>query len=145
MNIYIASSWKNSQDVIKLKNLLVERSHSVDAFCDFDDKDRFVFDFKEIPNWEDYNAISFLTLDRVQKAYVQDKEMIEWCDCLILLLPSGKSSHLEAGYAKGLGKRVAIIGDFPKGEIDVMYGLADKMFVVNPEGMADLLQWLRWQ
>ena len=61
-----------------------------------------------------------------QKAFDEDKKWIDWADVVFLLLPAGKSSHLEAGYAKGQGKKLVIFQEnFPKGEFDVMYGFAD--------------------
>jgi hypothetical protein len=44
-----------------------------------------------------------------------------------MVLPCSKSSHLEGGYAVGKGKKLYIIGDFPKGEFDVMYGFSDAL------------------
>ena len=141
MKIYIASSWKNRDNVIMLKDHLIKYGHKVDAFCDFRDEERIVFDFKQIPNWETYNAKSFLNIDEVEMAFNQDKKMIDWADCVILLLPAGKSSHLEAGYAKGTNKKLIIAGDFPSGEIDVMYGFADELFHINNE-LPQMLNWL---
>jgi hypothetical protein len=71
--------------------------------------------------------LDFIKDARVQKAFHFDRKMIEWADTLVLVLPAGKSAHLEAGYAKGLGKKLYIIGDFPPGEFDVMYGFADAL------------------
>jgi hypothetical protein len=58
---------------------------------------------------------------------------------VVLILPSGKSSHLEAGYAKGCGKKLYIIGGFVKGEFETMYGFADGMFTDIMELGAALL------
>lgn len=41
-----------------------------------------------------------------------------------MILPCGRSAHLEGGYAVGKGKALYILGHFPKGEFDVMYGFA---------------------
>jgi hypothetical protein len=72
------------------------------------------------------DAIKFLEDERSQRAFVEDKKWLDWADVCILILPSGKSSHLEAGYAKGQGKQLIIYQrHFPEGEFDVMYGFAD--------------------
>ncbi len=47
---------------------------------------------------------------------------------MVLLLPSGRSSHLEAGYGVGSGKELFIFGDLPVGEFDAMYGFAEGCF-----------------
>ncbi|MFH1656951.1 MAG: hypothetical protein ABH919_00570 [bacterium] len=125
MKIYIASSWKMAEWVIAWKNQLKYLGHEVDAFCD-DSDGRYVFNFSEIGDSSELDAINFLDDERTRKAFAEDKKWIDWSDCCLLILPSGKSAHLEAGYAKGQGKLLVIWqNEFPKGEFDVMYGFAD--------------------
>jgi nucleoside 2-deoxyribosyltransferase len=38
-----------------------------------------------------------------QAAFASDKVALDRCDCGILVLPSGRSAHLEAGYLAGKG------------------------------------------
>jgi hypothetical protein len=125
MKIYLASSWKNKNIVFLWKQELQEKGHEVDAFVDSSDG-RYVFHYSEIDNIENLDVINFLEDNRTKKAFQEDKKWLDWCDCCLLILPSGKSSHLEAGYAKGKGK-IFIVWEayFPKGKFDVMYGFAD--------------------
>lgn len=131
MKIYIASSWKNQNAVLALAEYLKSYGFEVDAFCRTTDK-RFAFHWSEFVDDEiellNYDAISFINDARVQRAFQEDKSWLDWAGTVIMLMPCGKSSHLEAGYAKGQGKRLYIYGDFPKGEFDVMYGFADGLF-----------------
>ena len=53
---------------------------------------------------------------------------MEWADTCVLLLPSGRSAHLEAGYMKGRGKRLIIHIPEYDGP-DLMYLLADNITV----------------
>lgn len=125
MKIYLASSWKNAEKVKSIKGLLKDHGHEVDAFCD-DSDGRFIFCFDDLPNVAEQNSISVLEFPIVQKAFEEDKKWLDWADATLLILPSGKSAHLEAGYTKGQGKKLIIYQDvFPKGEFDVMYGFAD--------------------
>ena len=126
MKIYIASSWKNESIVMALAKMLREEGFEVDAFVDVS-SGRYVFHFSEIGDPAKLNAINFLEDDRSQKAFQEDKKWLDWCDCCIMLLPCGNSSHLEAGYAKGCGKKLIIFSPagFIMGEFDVMYGFAD--------------------
>jgi nucleoside 2-deoxyribosyltransferase len=125
-NIYIASSWKNVEQVRALAARLRESGFQVDDFTD-DRSGRFVFHYSELGSLEQLDAISFLKHDKARQAFVEDKKMIDWADAVVLLLPAGRSAHLEAGYAKGSGKRLVIYQPdrFPPGEFDVMYGFAD--------------------
>ncbi len=127
MKIYLASSWKNATLVRwwKEKLLVYVKDCEVDAFCDNLDG-RFVFHFSEIGNPSELDAINFLKDERSLKAFEEDKKWLDWADCCLLILPAGKSAHLEAGYTKGKGKRLIIWQkNFSKGEFDVMYGFAD--------------------
>lgn len=126
MRIYIASSWKNEEAVRDLAHLLRGKGHEVDCFCDVS-SGRYVFHFSEIGALDDLDAITFLEDERVQRAFAEDKKWMDWAEAVIMLLPCGKSAHLEAGYAKGQGKKLVILGEFVPGEFDVMYGFADAL------------------
>ena len=131
MKIYIASRWRNQQLVIELANRLEQEGFWVDAFCRTTEK-RVAFHWSEFVDTEEalqeYDAISFMDDDRVQRAFQEDKKWIDWADCVIMLVPCGNSAHLEGGYAKGQGKPLFIFGEFHKGNFDVMYGFADSLF-----------------
>lgn len=70
-----------------------------------------------------------------RKAFEADKAGLDWADTVVLLLPAGRSSHLEAGYAVGQGKDLFILGPPVPGEFDVMYGFAR----VVCEGVPELI------
>lgn len=130
MKIYLASSWKNQQLVLNTAQGLESLGYEVDAFCRGTDK-RYSFHWSEMVDDEKdlakYDAIDFLFDARCQRAFREDKKWLEWADCVVMILPCGKSSHMEAGYAAGKGKKLYIVGDFPKGEFDVMYGFANSL------------------
>jgi len=126
MKIYIASSWKNEAECLRLANDLRARGHEVDCFCDRS-QGRFVFHYREIGPPDELDAVTFFEDTRSQRAYREDKHHLDWAEVVVMLLPCGKSAHLEAGYKRGQGGHLFILGDFPKGEIDVMYGFADRL------------------
>lgn len=140
MNIYIASSWKNEIDVRRLAAIFRDNGHEVDAFCETS-RGRFVFSFTDVPDVESHNGITMLQEPIVQKAFSEDKKWIDWADAIVMFLPCGRSAHLEAGYAKGTGKKLYILGEFPDGEFDVMYGFADGLYELGDFG--DLLNDLK--
>ena len=133
MRIYIASSWKNTKMASYTAVYLREKNFAVDVFCD-KTTGRYVFHWSEMLDDPDksiskLNAVTFLKDKRSQRAFKEDKTWLDWCEACILVLPAGNSSHLEAGYAKGQGKKLIIYAPlgFPQGEFDVMYGFADLM------------------
>lgn len=58
-----------------------------------------------------------------------DKSHLDRCDAAVLVLPAGKSGHLELGYAAGLGKETRILLDptQPADRWDVMYRFANSV------------------
>lgn len=139
MKIYMASSWKNEKVVKAVTNILRETGFDVDNFTD-NANGRFVFHYLEIGEIHTLNAISFLKDERAQKAFQEDKKWLDWADVVVLVLPAGRSAHLEAGYIKGQGKHLVILSPygFPSGEFDVMYGFADLLTTQTSEVMAFL-------
>lgn len=135
MRIYLASSWKMKDVVLELASTLRDEGHSVDSFCD-DANGRISFNWSELiesmktegSDISQLDAIEMMKHWRVKEAFEEDKRWIDWADVLIMLMPCGRSSHLEAGYAVGAGKKMYIIGGFEKGEFDTMYGFADGMY-----------------
>lgn len=120
--IYIASSWKNVNETRSLAKVLRGEGHEV---YDFTDPDNFVFEAsepgrpREVIDW-----IEFLDEESTKRAYQVDQAGLDWADTVILFLPAGRSSHLEAGYGVGAGKGLFIYGDLPRGEFDIMYLMA---------------------
>jgi hypothetical protein len=134
MKVYIATSWKMQVAAKQMADSLRRLGHEVDCFCD-QSTGRYVFHWTEFVEKEEelqnYNAISFLADPRTRRAFEEDRGYIDWCDAVVMIHPCGKSAHLEAGYAKGIGKKLFMWGLFPKGEFDVMYGFADGLFTEN--------------
>lgn len=144
MKIYIATSWRLENIAKMLAAKLREEGHEVDCFCDAS-TGRYVFSWDEIPelkaNPEAYDAIDMMKDPRTQHAFKEDKGFIDWSEAVVMIMPCGRSAHLEAGYAKGCGKKFFIWGEFQKGEWEVMYGFADGMF--RMEETQDLIVRLR--
>jgi len=134
MKIYLASSWKNREVVLEMAKLLRSEGYLVDAFCE--EGNRISFNWNELldemakegVNIENLDAMDMMKHWRVQAAFQEDRKYLEWADVVIMLMPCGRSAHIEAGYMVGSGKKMYIVGGFEKGEFDVMYGFADGMF-----------------
>lgn len=128
MKIYIATSWKMREEAMRLTRIFREDGHEVDCFCD-GSTGRYFFPWPEVlQDKTEYDAVTFLEDPRARRAFDEDRKHIDWCDAVVMIFPCGRSAHLEAGYAKGRGKLFYMIGEFPPGEFDVMYGFADALF-----------------
>ncbi|WP_392454976.1 nucleoside 2-deoxyribosyltransferase [Chryseomicrobium aureum] len=86
MKFYIASSFKNIEEVRNLSNELKLRGH--------------IHSYDWTQN-ERANSIEKLaTIGELEKAAVIESDFV------VILLPGGKGTHIELGIAIGLGKRV---------------------------------------
>jgi nucleoside 2-deoxyribosyltransferase len=63
--------------------------------------------------------------EAAQHIFNFDKRLIEASDAVLLVLPAGKSGHLEFGYARGIGKAAVILLDGEPERFDVMYNFAN--------------------
>lgn len=58
-----------------------------------------------------------------------DKFHIDRADTVVMVMPAGKSGHLELGYAIGRGKKGYILFDKEPERFDVMHRFANKVFL----------------
>lgn len=83
--------------------------------------------------WQDYEQARGRTLPQAlqgfaaQHVYHFDRHHLEQADAAILVLPAGRSGHLELGWALGAGKAGYVLLDSPK-RWDVMYAFATGVF-----------------
>lgn len=67
-----------------------------------------------------------LSSEAIRTIFEDDLDGLKSADKLIMVLPAGKSSHIEAGIAYGLGKKCYAIGSYEK--TDSLYLIFDKNF-----------------
>lgn len=93
------------------------------------------FNLHDHPNKlaDDYENCK-LTSDAIRILFEDDLDGLKSADNLIMVLPAGKSSHIEAGIAYGLGKKCYAIGSYEK--TDSLYLIFDEIFP-NIERMKD--------
>lgn len=126
MKIYVASSWRNpiQQGVVAA---LRKAGHLVYDFRN-PAPGHHGFHWSEIdPNWQQWSKELFaaaLHHPIAEKGFAFDKEALDWCQACLLVLPSGRSAHLEAGYTIGQGKPTAIFQALEQ-EPELMYRLAE--------------------
>ncbi len=109
--IYVASSWRNlyQPDVVALL-----RMHNHEVY-DFRNPSPHYGGFK----WEDIGLEKSCSADEyihaitthpiAARGFLTDFRAMQWADTCVLVLPSGRSAHLEAGWFCGQGKRCIIL------------------------------------
>ena len=131
--IYVASSWRNQIHPEVIGSL---RAHG-----------HAVYDYRQgavtrrdgdplMAGAADYAAA--LEQPAAVRAFKLDYAAMLAADTFVLLLPSGRSAHLELGWAVGgAGKRTAILLDHP-GTPELAYRMVDML----TSSLDDLLRWL---
>lgn len=129
--IYVASSSRQPGII----QVLRAAGHEVYDFRAHGD-----FHWRDIdPQWESWapaDVAGALKHPIAQRSFACDMEALEACDALVLVMPCGRSAHLELGYAVGAGKRTAVLLD--DGEPELMWGMADWIGA----DLGDLIAWL---
>jgi hypothetical protein len=140
MRIYVASSWRNlSQPTVV--TALRQAGYEVYDFrhpASGDDG----FHWSEIdPAWDVWTPAQYRDACQhplAQVGFAQDKLALQMADVTVLVLPCGRSSHLELGYAAGVGQRTAVLMQEPC-EAELMYLLCDRVCL----SLDELFAWLR--
>lgn len=127
MNIYVASSWRNNGQPYVVSALRAI-GHTVYDFKNPKSGDNG-FHWSEIdPNWKQWTPEKFSTSLEHPLAlagFSSDMDALRACDACVLVLPCGRSAHLELGWAIGAGKTSFILLDDPLSEPELMYRMAD--------------------
>lgn len=150
--IYVASSWRNPHyggvlDALEQWNI---------KHYDWRDEEGFhwseVFDTMELPmsaaevtrlkidHWTDPIPVQVfaeaLRTPRAEAGFQRDLQNLLAAEALILLLPCGKSAHLEAGFAVAMRKPVALYAKEPL-QPELMYGMFDTIV----DRIDELMHW----
>jgi hypothetical protein len=115
--IYLASSWLNQlhpSAVIALR----KSGHEVFDYREVNGE----FHWPPIDTLQDYIRC-VETHEPAIAALDRDRDALNWCDTCVLLLPSGRSAHVEFGFAAGAGKDTIVVLDSvePDAKHELMY------------------------
>lgn len=139
MKLYVASSWRNPDQPAAVQKL---REAGYDAY-DFRNPSPGDqgFAWSEIdPLWQGWSTSEFrdaLGSPIAARGFGKDMQALRACDACVLLLPCGRSAHLEAGWAAGAGKPVIVVLSLPF-EPELMY-LACTSVCINLEAAIEAL------
>lgn len=123
--IYVASSWRNEHQPLVVAALR-GAGHEVYDFRNPAPGNRG-FAWSQIdPAWQAWTTEQYraaLTHPIAASGFAHDVGAMEWATDFCLVLPSGRSAHLEAGWAMGRGKPCSIYSPTLQ-EPELMYLLA---------------------
>lgn len=126
--VYVASSWRNQ---IQPGVVATLRAAGFEVY-DFRNPcpGEQGFHWSEVdPNWKGWNPIEFvksLSHPVAESGFRSDWQAMRSADIGVLVLPCGRSAHIEAGYFVGAGKPLFILQTQPE-EPELMYKMADQV------------------
>ena len=138
MRIYVASSWRNKTQPGVVASLRLD-GHEVYDFRN-PRPGEHGFHWSEIdPDYGYWTAAQFrdsLRSPIARAGFASDFDAMRWAEAVVLILPCGRSVHLELGWAVGAGKRTALLLDH-ENEPELMYSMVDHLSTT----LANLLAW----
>ena len=147
--VYVASSWRNLMQEAVCATLTAA---GIEHYDFKNPEGGTGFSWKEVKpgiepssdlkvkgsDWEPINEyLRMIAHPRALDGFNADFAAMNRADTFILVLPCGKSAHLELGWAVGAGKRTAILLEDPV-EPELMYRMVDYMAPT----LFNLLGWL---
>lgn len=111
MKIYLASSWRNPHQPSVLAALRAAGHEVYDFRNPAPDNDGF--HWSEIdPNWQQWTPEQYheaLNHPIAERGFEHDMQALMACNVCVLVLPCGRSAHLELGWAAGAGKGTIVL------------------------------------
>ena len=127
-DFFIAGRTRNKEKILEICSIF--DSLKISYYCFLKDETSHAeagLDINKNPE-ELMNQFENLKLesDTVQTIFKYDMEAEKNSKNFLLVLPAGKSAHIEAGVAYGLGKKCYAIGEYE--QTDSLYLIFDKIF-----------------
>lgn len=141
MNIYVASSWR-CQRQPSVVAALRDAGHYVYDFRNPSPGD-VGFSWRQCATQEqllDPRAFrdEVLTHPVASAGFTADMTALVSAEATVLVLPCGRSAHLELGWATGAGQKTFVLLDDPLGEPELMYLMNTKICVSVAEVISEL-------
>ena len=135
---FIAGKTRNKDNILKICNLF-DKCH-ISYYC-FLKNDNTKDTYGDSNQTEEENMAVFESLDLksdiVLNIFNEDLDNEKAARNFLLVLPAGKSGHIEAGIAYGMGKKCYAIGEYDA--TDSLYNIFENIFL-NEDELAKFLK-----
>jgi carbamoylphosphate synthase small subunit len=112
---FISSRWRNRDAVLELTRKLREKGKTV--YCFFEASHaKHRIDHNPNVDMEEFEKRDWRKDAYVKEVFENDLQAENESENFVLLLPAGKSAHIEAGIAYGMGKKCILIGQQKEAE-----------------------------
>lgn len=123
---FIAGRTRNKENILKICNIFEELNISHYCFLKNENSHKEAgLDINDNHLADTFESLE-LESPSVRTIFEHDLNGLKDSDNFLLVLPAGKSAHIEAGIAYGLGKKCYAIGEYDV--TDSLYLIFDKIF-----------------
>lgn len=140
MKIYVASSWRNENQQYVVEALR-EAGHDVYDFKN-PAPGKKGFAWSDIdPEWKEWTNREFteaLKHPIADQGFDNDFDAMQWADACVMVMPCGRSAHVQAGWMQGAGKPTIVL--LTQAEPELMYKMFSKLAI----NMDDVLEHLNY-
>lgn len=142
MKIYVASSWRNTFQPSVVAALRAA-GHDVYDFRNPEPGDTG-FGWRQCATPEQLTdprrfRDEVLTHPIARAGFAKDMNALKAADATVLVLPCGRSAHLELGFAEGSGQDTFVLLDDPMSEPELMYLMNTQICT----SLAEVVEYLR--
>ena len=114
-DFFISGRWRNRDNVLSLTRKIREKGYRVYCFLETEHNAHRVNNDPE-EDMRNFEKLEWREDPYVKKVFESDMAGEKNSDVFVMLLPVGKSCHIEAGVAYGLGKKCILIGEQKEAE-----------------------------
>lgn len=137
-DFFVAGRARNKDNILEICDIFDKLN--ISYYCFLKNKDTYnIYGSENQSTDEKQDEFEKLDLksEIVQNVFKRDMEAERNSKNLLLVLPAGKSGHIEAGVAYGLGKKCYAIGEYEA--TDSLYNIFEKIFN-NKEELSEFLE-----
>ena len=123
---FIAGSTRNRENILKVCNIFEDLD--IPHYCFLKNKESHIEAGLDVNDENLADTFESLPLnsEQVKIIFRNDLEGEKASESFLLVLPAGKSAHIEAGIAYGLGKKCYALGEYDV--TDSLYSIFERIF-----------------
>jgi hypothetical protein len=127
-DFFISGRWRNRDALLALAKKIREKGYSVYCFLESKHNSDSTVNDPEVV-MQQFESRDWQNDTLVKEIFETDMQAQRESDAFVMLLPAGKSCHIEAGAAYGMGKRCILIGE--QKEAESLYCIFTQQFATS--------------
>ncbi len=124
-DFFVSGRWRNRDNVLGLTQKIREKGYKVYCFLEASHSASRIHNDPE-EDMRQFEKRDWKNDPYVKEVFQNDMDGEKASDVFVILLPVGKSCHIEAGVAYGMGKKCVLIGE--QKEAESLYLVFNEMY-----------------